>query len=396
MSVLAIIPARGGSKGIPRKNLRLFRGKPLVAHGIEHALEAKAVTRVAVSTDDQEIAAVSREYGAEVVARPSDLSGDTASSELALLHALDHFREVDQFEPDLVVFLQATSPLRPPGTVQAAIEHLQREQADSLFSACSAHGFVWQLHAGRLRSLTYDHQRRPRRQEIGEHLVENGSLYVFKPWVLRRFENRLGGNIAFYRMDPLDSFQVDDPDDFERLERVAAANRREAANPDVSQIEVLVFDFDGVMTDNRVLLAQDGTESVWCHRGDGWGIARLKEQGMRMAVISTEKNPVVDARCRKLGLEVIQGCDDKLAALRTLAAALDIKRQHVAYVGNDVNDLGCLRWAGLPIAVADAVPEVVACARLTTKKPGGAGAVREVAEWFIAARTQAATKTEED
>jgi CMP-N,N'-diacetyllegionaminic acid synthase len=125
---------------------------------------------------------------------------------------LDHLRDTEGYEPDLVVFLQATSPLRRPGDVQTAIETLERERADSLFSACTAHGFVWRLHEGRLRSLTYDYRSRPRRQEIGEDLVENGSISVFRPSVLRETNNRLGGEVAVYRMDLFDSFQIDEPD----------------------------------------------------------------------------------------------------------------------------------------------------------------------------------------
>ena len=190
-------------------------------------------------------------------------------------------------------------------------------------------------------------------------------------------------------MDPLDSFQIDEPGDFERLERLAARGVDRPPCPELAAVELLVLDFDGVMTDNRVLVSQDGTEAVWCHRGDGWGIARLKERGMRIVVISTEANPVVGARCRKLGLDFVQACDDKISALRELAASLGLGPERVAYVGNDVNDLDCLRWVGTPIAVADAVPEVRPLARLTTTQPGGHGAVREVAGWLIAARDAA-------
>jgi len=111
-AILALIPARGGSKGIPHKNIRLLNGKPLIAYTIEQAQQTPAITRVVVSTDDAEIAGVAQKYGAEVVWRPAGLSGDTATSESALLHALDHLRDTEGYEPDLVVFLQATSP--PP------------------------------------------------------------------------------------------------------------------------------------------------------------------------------------------------------------------------------------------------------------------------------------------
>jgi YrbI family 3-deoxy-D-manno-octulosonate 8-phosphate phosphatase len=393
---LAIIPARGGSKGVPRKNVRLFLGKPLLAHTIEHARRAPSVTRVVVSTDDAEIAAVALQYKAEVVMRPAEISGDTAGSEAALLRVLDHLKADEGYDPDLVVFLQATSPLRQPGNVQAAIEVLQREQADSLFSACPVHGFVWRMHEERLSSVSYDYRDRPRRQDIGEDFVENGSIYLFKPWVLRQHSNRLGGKIVLFPEDPLSVFQIDEPSDFELMERLVTLAHSQPGRIDLEAIRLLVLDFDGVMTDNRVLVAQDGTEAVWCHRGDGWGIARLKERGVRIIVISTETNAVVAARCQKLGLDVVQACNNKLGALRHVVEEHRLGPDQVAYVGNDVNDLECLRWVGCPIALADAMPEVRELASLITSRPGGSGAVREVADWLIAAHDGGATTAKAD
>jgi D-sedoheptulose 7-phosphate isomerase len=154
----------------------------------------------------------------------------------------------------------------------------------------------------------------------------------------------------------------------------------------MKDVSVVVFDFDGVMTDNRVRVHQSGEEAVWCHRGDGWGIARLKEAGFQVLVLSTETNPVVAVRCRKLKVDVLQGCDEKLSALRELARTRNLDPAHIAYVGNDVNDLPCMQWVGWPIAVADAVPEVRAIAKLVTRLPGGHGAVREVADCLVQCR----------
>jgi YrbI family 3-deoxy-D-manno-octulosonate 8-phosphate phosphatase len=151
-------------------------------------------------------------------------------------------------------------------------------------------------------------------------------------------------------------------------------------------VRLLVLDFDGVMTDNRVLVGEDGRESVWCHRGDGWGIARLREAGLEVVVLSTEANPVVAARCRKLGIEAIQDCADKRSALERLAASRGVDRSRTAYVGNDVNDLGCLGWAGVPIVVADAEPEALRRAVAVTRRRGGDGAVREVADAILRSR----------
>ena len=133
MQVLAIIPARGGSKGIPRKNIRILAGKPLIAYTIEHARQTPSVKRIVVSTDDPEIAAVSEQYGAEVVWRPAEISGDTATSESALLHVLNYLKDAEDYEPDLIAFLQATSPLRHPDDIQNAINKLQQEPKQELF-----------------------------------------------------------------------------------------------------------------------------------------------------------------------------------------------------------------------------------------------------------------------
>ncbi len=221
-SILALIPARGGSKGIPGKNLRKLAGKPLLAHSIEQAQQASAVTRVAVSTDDGSIAEVAGRFGAEVIRRPAEISGDEATSESALIHALDHLEGEEGYVPDLVLFLQATSPLRRSDDIPRAIETLRAEGADSLFSACAVHGFLWRRNSAGLASVSYDFRRRQRRQDIGEDLLENGSIYLFKPWVLRRHGNRLGGKISIHRMDPLFSFQVDEPGDLQLMERLLA------------------------------------------------------------------------------------------------------------------------------------------------------------------------------
>lgn len=385
-SILALIPARGGSKGIPRKNLAPLGGRPLLAWSIEQALATPEIDCVVVSTDDGEIARVAREHGAEVVERPVEIAGDEASSEAALVHALDVLAD-DGFEPDLVVFLQATSPLRRPDEISRALETLRREKADSLFSASAVHGFVWrQGPKGDLEALTYDPSDRPRRQEIGEDLLENGSIYVFKPEILREHGNRLSGRIAVHRMDPLDSFQVDEPGDLELMEQLLALRPERRPVPDLGRIRLLVFDFDGVMTDDRVIVREDGVEAVVCDRGDGMGLELLRRHGgPDVAVLSKETNPVVSARCRKLRILCHQGYDRKLPQLRALADERELAPEQVAYAGNDVNDLEPMDWCGVSFAVADARPEVLQAADVVTRRRGGHGAVREICDLFLSA-----------
>jgi N-acylneuraminate cytidylyltransferase len=385
--ILAIIPARGGSKGIPRKNLRDLGGRPLLTYTVEAALRAESIDRVVVSTDDADIARVAGELGVDVVIRPPEISGDTASSETALLHALDELRDGEGYEPDLVVFLQATSPLRRASDIDDAVRRLEAEGLDSLFSACRVHGFVWRRQDDRLHSVSYDFSNRQRRQDLGEDLLENGSIYVFKPSVLRETGNRLGGTIGVSEMDPLCSFQVDEPGDLELMERLQAVGAGRAQPlPDFSSTRLLVLDFDGVMTDDRVIVDQNGVESVICHRGDGLGIEHLQRAGVGVLVLSKETNPVVAARCAKLGIECHQGFDDKLPKLRSLASERGLEPAEIVYVGNDINDLECVQWSGVGVAVADANPAARRSADWITARPGGRGAVREVCNRILAAK----------
>ena len=151
----------------------------------------------------------------------------------------------------------------------------------------------------------------------------------------------------------------------------------------VSKIKLAIFDFDGVFTDNRVLVFQDGLEAVFCSRADGIGLSRLKRAGCKTLVLSSEINPVVKARCRKLNLECIQSRDDKAAALKKVARRNRIALKEIAFFGNDINDLSCMNIVGFPACVSDAYPEVIKTSKYTTKAKGGHGAVREFCDFLV-------------
>jgi N-acylneuraminate cytidylyltransferase len=390
--VIVIIPARGGSKRLPGKNLMTLAGRPLLAHSIAHGLASNYASEVYVSTESEEIATVARAHGAQVITRPPELAGDEATSESALLHVLDERNRQGLPDPDLIVFLQCTSPIRHTDDIDRAVEKLLREEADSLFSACENNRLIWALKDGQPYSLSYDYHSRRREQDMEVQYRENGSIYVFRPEVLRQHGNRLGGRIAVYEMDYWSSFQIDAGEHAELIEWVM---RRPGYRPEPewpTNIRLVVFDFDGVMTDNGVELNEHGDETVRCDRGDGWGIGRLRDAGVSMVVLSTEEHPVVAARCRKLKLPCVQGCGDKAASLTTLLAEKGIAPADVIYVGNDVNDLGCMRMVGMPVAVSDAHPEVIAASKLVLTKKGGRGAVREFCDLLLAAETNRISK----
>lgn len=217
MTIIAIIPARGGSKGVPRKNVRLLAEKPLIAYSIEDAQESTLIDHVYVSTDDPEIATISTEYGAKIIDRPAELANDTASSESALIHSLQQL-EKQNINPDLLVFLQCTSPIRTGVDIDQAIAKLKAEQADSLLSVSPSHRFLWEEVDAVAKSINYDYRHRPRRQDMNPQYVENGSIYIFKPWVLKEHQNRLGGKISLYVMSEMAALEIDSMDDFQMIE----------------------------------------------------------------------------------------------------------------------------------------------------------------------------------
>ena len=153
-----------------------------------------------------------------------------------------------------------------------------------------------------------------------------------------------------------------------------------AMKPIIRRIRLVAFDFDGVFTDNMVYVFENGTEAVRCTRGDGIGLQKLRQIGIDTVIISTEANPVVSARARKLKIDCVQNCKDKRGVLEDRIAKMGISLDQVAFVGNDINDLACLTCVGLPIVVKDAHPEVIPVARYQTRNPGGHGAVREVCD----------------
>lgn len=229
MSTVAVILARGGSQGIPGKNLRDFCGKPLIAWTIEHARDAAGIDSVWVSSDDPEILSVGESFGAASLKRPADISDSAASSESGWLHALDALADKGVTVTRMVA-PQCTSPVRAAADFDGALDRFDAEGLDSLFSATSIPDFnIWRPTAdGTLDSFTYDYRRRERRQEKGEQFLENGSFWIFKPEILRDNGNRMGGKIGFWRMDFWKSFQIDEPEDLHFCEVLMRAYLLEA------------------------------------------------------------------------------------------------------------------------------------------------------------------------
>ena len=212
MKSVAIILARGGSKGIPNKNIIQFCGKPLISWTIEHCLDS-GVCSIYVSSDDNKILEISKQYGAFCIERPSNISGDEATSESGWMHAIKIIENIEG-EIDWVLAPQVTSPLRTSRDFSRGLALAESGEYDSIFSCSVAEDlFFWEERDGRLESINYDWHNRQRRQDIPKQYIENGSFYLFRPEILRQNNNRFGGKIGILEMDFWKMFEIDSKED---------------------------------------------------------------------------------------------------------------------------------------------------------------------------------------
>ncbi|MFE4964991.1 cytidylyltransferase domain-containing protein [Streptomyces sp. NPDC056660] len=396
--VLAVIPARGGSKGVPAKNLLPVGGVPLVARAVRECRASRLVTDVVVSTDDQAIAAAARSAGAEVVLRPAAIAGDTATSEAAVLHAMDAHEALHGAPVDVVLLVQCTSPFIIREDIDGVAGAIVENGADTALTVAPFHGFVWRdevdapvpvgvdaASASGGFGVNHDKSFRPRRQDRPQDFLETGAAYAMRADGFREHQHRFFGQTELVRTDPARVLEIDDPHDLARARALATLfdADRPGSLPAADDIDAVVLDFDGTQTDDRVLIDADGKEFVSVHRGDGLGIAALRKSGLKMLILSTEQNPVVAARARKLQIPVLHGIDRKDLALKQWCEEQGIAPERVLYVGNDVNDLPCFALVGWPVAVASAHDVVRGAARAVTTVPGGDGAIREIASWIL-------------
>jgi len=396
--VLAIVPARGGSKSVPRKNIRPFAGHPLLSYSIAAGLQAKSVDRVIVSTDDEEIGEISRQYGAEVpFLRRPELALDSTPDLPVFEHALDWLEKNEGYVPDFVVQLRPTSPVRPRDCVDRGVsillDHPEADSVRAVIPSGQNPYKMWRIKdEGEMSPLIeegiQEAYNKPR-QELPSTYWQTGHLDVFRRDVIFEKNSMTGDRILPLIIDPVYTVDIDNPLDWERAVWNLIHGDLEVVRPGRTprplpeRVELIVLDFDGVLTDNRVWTDVDGRESVAANRSDGWGIARLKDAGYQIVVLSTEKNPVVAARCEKLGIEAVHGVEQKDVVLDRLLKERKVDSQRAIYLGNDVNDLPCFPLVGCALVVADAHPQARASADLILRKAGGYGAVRELSDLLL-------------
>ncbi|MGZ6346275.1 MAG: cytidylyltransferase domain-containing protein [Anaerolineales bacterium] len=399
--VLAIIPARGGSKGIPRKNIRLFAGYPLIAYSIVAGLRAGTVTRVIVSTDDPEIAEIARDNGAETpFLRPPELAGDQTLDLSVFQHALTWLTENQGYHPEIVVHLRPTTPIRPPAlvdeTVRLLLAHPEADSVRGLTLARQNPFKMWLMEDPDkpIRPLMsvpgVDEPYNAPRQVLPTAYAHTGLIDAVRPATILELKSMTGRNILPILFDPAYDADLDTLADWRRSEQLILRNPPKMVWPGEpprsmpERVKLLILDFDGVITDNRVWVDETGREMVAANRSDSLGINKLRDVGVETLVISKETNPVVAARCRKMDIACIQGVNDKKTALLKVLAERNVAPAQVVYLGNDVNDLPCFPLVGWAVAVADALPEVARKADFVLSRLGGHAAVRELCDLLLA------------
>lgn len=405
--VLAIVPARGGSKGLLRKNIRPLAGHPLVAWPISAALAANKVTRTFCSTDDEEIAEVARQYGAEVpFLRPAEFAQDNSPDLPLFIHALDWLEKRENWRPDMVVQLRPTSPLRLPGMVDETISMLEDDpSATSVRAVCPAPCNpykMWRLtedleaNDPYMRNLLevpgLPEPYNAARQSLPPVWWQIGTVDTVRTSVLRA-GSMTGDRILPLKVDGRIAIDIDGDANLRLAEHILGEFDCVRPGPalDWQNVRLLALDVDGTLTPGTMYYDTEGEALKRFHTHDGKGIARAREAGVLVAILTQEPTDYTIARARKLGLEEVHlGVEDKVGVLREICGRLGVEFSQVAYVGDDLGDLAVMRSVreagGLPCAVADARPEILEVARFVCPKPGGGGAVRDVCDQIVAAK----------
>ena len=382
-----IILARGGSKGIPKKNLKKISGISLVARSIRAGRAAESVAAVYVSTDDRAIADEARIHGARIIQRPEALSGDSVSSEAGWLQAVPQIR-ADFPDLERLVFLQCTSPFTTGDDINACLMNMAALKADCALSVIPDHSFLWGLdNNGFGIGINHNEKKqRERRQDLPLQYRESGAIYCINAALFERTGQRFSGSVAMHPVDH-PPVEIDTFADLELCRMIAqnSGNNTVSAHR-LEPIKAIVMDFDGVHTDNLVFTDQNGQETVRTSRGDGMGLSHLRDSGKwQMMILSKERNPVVLKRAEKLKLEVQHAVDDKVAALDTWLQTRGLGWENLLYVGNDINDYAAMEKAGLSACPSDSHPTILGRADWILPYPGGKGALRNLSDTLMAA-----------
>ncbi len=393
---VAFIPVRGGSKSIPLKNIKELHGRPLIYWTVIAASDCRAIDKVFVATDSEEIKKCVEGFCAEdpkrfakvsVIGRSAESATDTASTESAMIE----FAKSHRF--DNIVLVQATSPLLTSADLDNGFNVFAAPQTDSVISVVPQKRFIWTVdNDGNARPQNYDVYNRPRRQDFEEYYVENGAFYITSRRRLLDSKNRLSGNIRISLMSEDTYFEIDEPGDW--IVTDALMTKRES--PEVLQepstqkqkikckYKMFLTDCDGCMTDGGMYYTEKGDEIKKFNTHDGVAFRLLRENGIITGVITGEDVALNRRRCEKLKIDVLApGCADKVSCINRLCATYKVRPEEIVYIGDDLADVDAIKLVGLGCCPADACAQAKEAADYITAAKGGEGVIREVTDRIL-------------
>uniref|UniRef100_A0A4W4GM72 N-acylneuraminate cytidylyltransferase n=1 Tax=Electrophorus electricus TaxID=8005 RepID=A0A4W4GM72_ELEEL len=392
----ALILARGGSKGIPLKNIKILAGVPLIGWVVRAALNSELLDSVWVSTDHDEIERVANLWGAQVIRRSPEVSRDSSSS----LETIQEFLRLRP-EVDIVCHIQATSPCLHPYHINEALKMITDKGYDYVFSVVRRHQFRWSevnKDGKNTIPLNINLAKRPRRQDWAGELFENGSFYFYKREIL---ENGLQqcGRIAYYEMLPEHSVDIDVDIDWpvaeERVLRFGYFGQNKPAH-----FRLLLCSVSGCLTDGQMYTSASGEELVSTNTRDLTAIGMLQREKTEVILMSSSDDPVSRTLAEKLSQQA--GCtlrymvEHKQAEVECLLKDRGLQWEDVAYFGTDTQDLDCLLKAGLSGVPPDAPVAAMIAAKYTCHSPSGRGALREFAQHILLLKKKVTSEMYED
>ena len=378
MSVIAFIPARGGSKSIPKKNIKSFCGKPLIFWNLQE-LQKSVVKEIIVATDNEEIKDIVNSFNfskVKVYNRNSKNSEDTSSTESVML---EYISQSNLSDADTFMLVQATSPFTQTSDFNEALSLFK--DYDSVLSCCESKRFSWKDG----KALNYDIYNRPRRQDFKGTMIENGAFYISSVSAIKETKNRISGAIGVYQMPEYTYTEIDEHEDWIVAESLMKRFVLKNKLHDFSKIKLFLSDVDGVLTDAGMYYTESGDEFKKFSTYDGMGFQLLQKTGVKVGIITSEDRDLNRRRAKKLGLDFdFHGAKDKLQIVKDLCEKENVSLDEIAYVGDDVNCFALLSNIGFAACPNNAVSKIKAIPNIIQlQKAGGEGAVREFAEMIL-------------
>ena len=379
MSVIAFIPARGGSKSIPKKNIKSFCGKPLIFWNLQE-LQNSNVDQIIVATDCEKIkeTVLSFDFSkVKVYDRNIENAQDISSTESVMLEYID-FEYLNN--SDVFMLVQTTSPFTQSFHFNEGLELFKKY--DSVLSCCVSKRFIWKENG---KALNYDIFNRPRRQDFNGSFIENGAFYINSVKNIKNTKNRISGNIGLYVMPEYSSIEIDEPVDWIIAESVMKKNILSNSNLDFSNVKIFLSDVDGVMTDGGMYYTDNGDEFKKFCTYDGMGMKILQKSGVKVGILTSEDIDLNRRRAKKLKLDFdFHGVKDKLKIVKDLCASENITLNEVAYIGDDVNCFELLSNVGIAACPKNAVNKIKSIPNIINlQKNGGDGVIREFVELIL-------------